>query len=806
MKGNNMSDYKVLKISGSLVRQLNQYAYMSYTEQILGIPCYVGRSASDMLEKVFHIELEKVPDEQILNEENMGVEETEITEEQFEAVKDTVRKKLIFPPVKATMEADTINRLYYVLILSLVDSVGVYVSKEEFQKKEDRFFFERYRKVISGRSMNEDTTYFVLSDDMEWCKEHEFELGLMGADGDVIYVEENHSREKEYLDMQLLGCCKTVIASQCRFVNWALCLATQKNIQKIDIERVAVEVLGGECIRLFSEWNLDGRETVLKCMNEMHMMLTTCLNDTADQFGRLINDPEFAVLLQKMKEFDQKHKLVLKMPEFWKQIASVEASMDNIRNLYPERIDYAYKKLQYECIPLLENMRMDFYYNAWVKFCKDEKEKKIYYDKLYDYFHNPYIEAAQITGEYKYDLTILVVAYNELVYTKQCITYLLKNIPSNIRYELILINHGSSDGTKEYFESLHPDKQIDIAINGGGFLQIHRIIEGRYILAITNDVLVMPNAIENMYKCIQSDDSIASVVATTPNIGNQQSILLDADYLESEKLERLAKENNISDPKRWEEKTRLFNPINLSRTAIFLECIYGKGNSLGYVDFGWPDHKQAMIYRQKGYKSILAKDAYCYHYGQTTLKKERKSEENAQKIFRKTRIKWLKEWHYDPSGYGQIWDEALYDKLVISDSTTYNILGINSGMGENLLKFKNLIRENGNDMSSIWLSSVTQFKMNIPDLQNLTNEMIYDPQLKCFDRESKRKYDYILFENVAENFDISILEKIDKWKKKDGRLLLRVNEDMQLRDLLVERYGAKPFAEGKLGLWVSIFD
>lgn len=801
-----MTHINVFRMKNNLLDQLNQFVYMCYLEQVKEEQCYVEEPELIILEKIFSLKLARVTKQLLLEREIVYHNETRATKEQFQMVKEQIKNRLVFPPVKSTMEADTINRLYYGLILSLVDSVGVHINKGEFIKKEDKIFFERYRKAILGRPMNEDTTYFIFSDDTEWCKKHELKLGLGEVNGDVIYVEENHSREKEYIDMQLLGCCKTVIASNGDFVKWALRLAKQENIQKIDINQVEVDELAREeqSSQLTEQRTLEGKEVILEYMNEIHAMLTVCLENFTDKFEAQIDAPRIAVMFQEMKNFDQIHKAVLKMPSFWKQIASVEASLDNIRHLYLEKRDYAYSKLRYECIPMLEEMRMQFFYHAWIK---DRNNKgQTDYSKIDNLFHNPYIEQAKKTGEYKYDLTVVVLAYNELYYTKQCLEYLLKNIPPNIKYELILLNHGSSDGTKEYFETLHPDKQIDIAVNGGGANLVARIVEGRYWLGVTNDVLVMPYAIENMYKCIQSDAQIVSVVATTPNIGNQQSVALEEDYSDLDKMESLARENNVSDPKRWEEKVRLFNPINLLNTALHLECLFDKDNIFGYVDFGWPDHKQAMLYRQKGYKSVLAKDAYCYHYGQVTLKKERKSEENAQKIFRKTRIKWLKEWHYDPSGYGQIWDEALFDKLVISDSTTYNILGINSGMGENLLKFKNLIRENGNDMSSIWLSSVTQFKMNIPDLQNLTNEMIYDPQLKCFDREAKRKYDYILFENVAEDFDISILEKIDKWKKKEGRLLLRVNEDMQLRDLLMERYGAKPFAEGKLGLWVSIFD
>ena len=44
--------------------------------------------------------------------------------------------------------------------------------------------------------------------------------------------------------------------------------------------------------------------------------------------------------------------------------------------------------------------------------------------------------------------SIIIPCFNALEYTKQCIESVL--LQTNINYELILINNGSEDGTKEY--------------------------------------------------------------------------------------------------------------------------------------------------------------------------------------------------------------------------------------------------------------------------------------------------------------------------------------------------------------------
>lgn len=54
--------------------------------------------------------------------------------------------------------------------------------------------------------------------------------------------------------------------------------------------------------------------------------------------------------------------------------------------------------------------------------------------------------------KYEVDLTIAITGYNHLDYTMQCVESVLSNLPKNIKTEIILLNHGSKDGTKEYFE------------------------------------------------------------------------------------------------------------------------------------------------------------------------------------------------------------------------------------------------------------------------------------------------------------------------------------------------------------------
>lgn len=164
--------------------------------------------------------------------------------------------------------------------------------------------------------------------------------------------------------------------------------------------------------------------------------------------------------------------------------------------------------------------------------------KNYYENEIKQYSSNAYIAYSEEKKEYKFELSIIVVAFNKLDYTKMCVESLLKHLPQDISYELILVNHGSSDGTKEYFESIHPDKQLDIKVNGGGLNAIVRIVEGKYTLITSNDVIIADHAIDNLYRCMESDESIAWAVSTTSNLCNFKCVMCHHGSEKSASLEK----------------------------------------------------------------------------------------------------------------------------------------------------------------------------------------------------------------------------------------------------------------------------
>lgn len=364
-------------------------------------------------------------------------------------------------------------------------------------------------------------------------------------------------------------------------------------------------------------------------------------------------------------------------------------SLENLMSEAQTDRETACLKIQFELLPLADDLYTDLYF--W-GFCYPDKEK------IWHYYDNKMQELCPLPvpeeGKYKYDVSVVVIGYNKLKYTKLCMSYFKKYFPTNVNYELILYNNGSSDGTKEYFKSLHPDKQIDLQFNTKSWSIISRVAEGKYILTISNDVLILPHAIENLLKCIESDESICCVAPTCSNVANLQ--MIPAFYRNEKEMIGFAEKNNVSDPYRWEQRTRLNPPVLLGRSnSSATHTLYTyRYPALPDRLLAFSDDLMGLVARRDRKKCVLAKDAYVHHFGSVTSSSETHQNESGGAEFYATCRKGFAEiFDIDPWGTGFCFDLELISSLDYDSNGPVNILGVNCGMGDTPLKIKAMLRE-----------------------------------------------------------------------------------------------------------------
>jgi len=112
--------------------------------------------------------------------------------------------------------------------------------------------------------------------------------------------------------------------------------------------------------------------------------------------------------------------------------------------------------------------------------------------------------------------SIIIPVFNKLHYTKSCIRALISST-SDIAYEVIIIDNGSTDGTKEYLKNLSGDVTIitnhenvgyTIACNQGA-----AVARGNYLVFLNNDTLPQPQWLHLLIATVENDQMVGAVGA-----------------------------------------------------------------------------------------------------------------------------------------------------------------------------------------------------------------------------------------------------------------------------------------------------
>lgn len=104
------------------------------------------------------------------------------------------------------------------------------------------------------------------------------------------------------------------------------------------------------------------------------------------------------------------------------------------------------------------------------------------------------------------DVSVIIVTYNTLQMTKECIDSIISKT-TGVEFEIILVDNASTDGSKEYFENDGRIKYIysdvNLGFGKGNNLGI-RSATGKYIFYLNSDTLLLNNAINEFFMWMES--------------------------------------------------------------------------------------------------------------------------------------------------------------------------------------------------------------------------------------------------------------------------------------------------------------
>ena len=248
---------------------------------------------------------------------------------------------------------------------------------------------------------------------------------------------------------------------------------------------------------------------------------------------------------------------------------------------------------------------------------------------------------------FKPKISIIIPVYNQLNYTKECITSIKEF--TNTSYEIIIINNASTDGTAEYLANHEDCVTISNQENLGYPKAINqgiRVAKGDDIILLNNDTIVTKGWLERLLKVKDSNNSVGIVGVYSNSISGFQ-LDKSANYKTIKEMHNYAGICSKTREYAWIEYPRVaFVCVLISRELI---------NNIGGLDErfspgNFEDDDFCLRAQMTGYKTVVATDVFIHHHGSVSFKAD--GEDKYAKRIETNKQKFIDKWGADPE---EIW-------------------------------------------------------------------------------------------------------------------------------------------------------
>ncbi|MEJ8303599.1 glycosyltransferase [Saccharibacillus sacchari] len=314
------------------------------------------------------------------------------------------------------------------------------------------------------------------------------------------------------------------------------------------------------------------------------------------------------------------------------------------------------KKIVATEIPELEIYRDEYVYLAnsneqfyeYVAACLDQTDILKDSDELMQLaekndWNQRCIELDQHLQNIALKVSVVLITYNNLDYTKKCIDSIFQKT-AYPNYELVIVDNDSQDDTPAYLLDLQknmPNVKVILNDQNLGFAAGNnvgiRASEGDYIILLNNDTIVTRGWISGLIKHLNKDH-VGMVGPVTNSIGNEAQIYVD--YTSIDHMDRFA----IDYTTQYQNQTYSQIPV----LAMF--CVAFKAEiikEVGYLDEDYEvgmfeDDDYSMALKKAGYTVACAEDVFIHHFGSVSFKKLQ--DKKYREIFERNKMYFEKKW------------------------------------------------------------------------------------------------------------------------------------------------------------------
>lgn len=237
-------------------------------------------------------------------------------------------------------------------------------------------------------------------------------------------------------------------------------------------------------------------------------------------------------------------------------------------------------------------------------------------------------------------VSIIIPAFNQLDFCRQCVEMLLQNTAQP--YKLILVDNGSTDGVSEYFDSVPGATVVHASENkgfaGGVNLGLERA-EGHVVL-LNSDTLTPTRWLERLTAALESSEGIGLVGPMTNYSAGPQCIS-NLKFEAMEEVEKFARElaekerGNLRDVPKLVGFCMMIHKETREKVGMFDES-FGIGN--------YEDDDYCMRAICAGYRVCMALDSFVFHYGSRTFAGMGVTGEDWQALLDSNERRFLEKW------------------------------------------------------------------------------------------------------------------------------------------------------------------
>ena len=238
-------------------------------------------------------------------------------------------------------------------------------------------------------------------------------------------------------------------------------------------------------------------------------------------------------------------------------------------------------------------------------------------------------------------VSIVIPAFNQLDYCRQCITSLRAHTP--MPYRLVLVDNGSTDGVSEYFDSVSNALVIHSPTNLGfaGGVNLGLAQSEGHVVLLNSDTLTPEGWLERLLEALNQADDIAMVGPMSNCVSGSQQI----DGLSFDSMDAInAYANSLAEDHRGHlrETARLVGFCLLIRDRVvqelgLLDEQYGIGN--------YEDDDYCMRAIRAGYRLCIAEDAFVFHYGSRTFMGMGLTDDKWRDLIAENEKRFLEKWN-----------------------------------------------------------------------------------------------------------------------------------------------------------------